>query len=89
MLQKDENPDIQVRIKDLNNVGHCVLKRINPNGVHWTLQYHLNLINDNTELRKSLVYKAKKYNNALLDAHLTAKEKRMAYTASIMPPVTF
>ena len=37
MLDENENPDIQVRIKDLDNGGNSVLKRINPSEYRRTL----------------------------------------------------
>jgi hypothetical protein len=37
MLDENENPDIQVRIEDLDNGGHSVLKRINPSEYRRTL----------------------------------------------------
>ena len=37
MLDETENPDIQVRIDDLDNGGSSVLKRINPNKFRRTL----------------------------------------------------
>ena len=60
MLDENENPDIQVRIDDLDNGGNSVLKRINPNKFRITLGYNLNSTNDNTELTKVLVVKSKK-----------------------------
>jgi hypothetical protein len=65
MLDENENPDIQVRIEYLDNGGNSILKRINPSEYRRTLGYNLNATNDNTELTKVLVAKAKKYNEAL------------------------
>ena len=62
MLEEAENPDIQVRIEDLDNGGHIILKRINRKEVRRTLGYNLNATNDNTELKMTLVKKSRKYN---------------------------
>ena len=89
MLDENENPDIQVRIEDLDNGGNSVLKRINPSDYRRTLGYNLNATNDNTELTKVLVAKAKKYNEALYRYRLTAAQKQMAITTFITPSLTF
>ena len=57
MLDENENPDIQVRIEDLDNGGYSVLKRINPSEYRRTLGYSLNATNNNIELTKVLVAK--------------------------------
>ena len=57
-LTKLINPDIPVRIDDLDNGGNSVLKCINPSDYRRTLGYNLNATNDNTELTKVLVAKA-------------------------------
>ena len=88
MLDENENPDIQVRIEDLDNGGNSVLKRINPSDYRIMLGYNLNATNDNTELMKVLVAKAKKYNEALYISRLTAAQKRMAITTFITPSLT-
>ena len=75
ILNEHENPDIQVRIEDLDNGGYSVLKRINPSEYRRTLGYNLNSTNDNTELTKVLVAKSKKYNEALHRSRLTAAQK--------------
>ena len=88
MLEEIENPDIQVRIEYLDNGRHSILKYINPNEIDRTLGYNLNATNDNTEVTKDLVAKAKKYNDALYGSRLTAEQKRMAIATVITPALT-
>ena len=89
MLEEMENPDIQVIIEDLNNGGHSIIKRINPNELCRTLRYNLNTTNDNTEVTNDLVAKARKYNNVMFESRLTAKQKRMEIATFITPALTF
>ena len=91
MLREEENRDIQVRMKDIDNDGQRLINRIKDNDVNQTLGCHINLTitNDNTKLTNTLVAKANKYNNDLLNSHLFAKQKRMTYTTCITPAVTF
>ena len=77
MLDDTENPDIQGRIEDLDNGGHSVLKRINPNELHRTLGNNLNANNDNMGLTKKMVANTKNHNEALYGSRLTAEQKRM------------
>ena len=48
MMEEEENPELQVRIEDLNNGGFRVLQRLDPIQIHKSLGYTLNLTNDNT-----------------------------------------
>ena len=89
MLEETENPDIQVRIEDLDNGFHSIIKGIHPNELCRTLGYNLNTMNDNTEMTKDLVAKSRKYNNALFKSRLTAKQKRMTIATFITPALAF
>ena len=66
-----------------------MLKRIDPNNVHRTIGYHLNITNNNTELAKTLVAKSTKYNDMIHKYHVTANQKRMAYTIFITTAIIF
>ena len=89
MLDETENPDIQVRIDDLDNGGNSLLKLINTSEYRRMLGYNLNATNDNTELTKVLVAKVKTYNEALYQSRLTAAQKQMAIATFITPSLTF
>ena len=54
MLEETKNADIQVRIEDLDNGGHSIIKSNNPNQLHRTLEHNFNATNDNTEATKEL-----------------------------------
>ena len=48
MLKEEENPELQVRIEDLDNGGFRFLQTLNHTKVHKIIGYTLNLTNDNT-----------------------------------------